>query len=34
MTDTAQVDARLESRIASVVSAMFGDERARDESEA
>ena len=27
MTDTAQVDARLESRIASVVSAMFGDER-------
>jgi flagellar assembly protein FliH len=33
-TDTAQVDARLESRIAAVVSGMFGDERARDESEA
>ncbi|MFL6551383.1 MAG: flagellar assembly protein FliH [Povalibacter sp.] len=32
-TDTAQVDARLESRIASVVGAMFGDERLREEAE-
>lgn len=29
-TDTAQIDARLESRIAAVVSSMFGDERARE----
>ncbi|MFL6617798.1 MAG: flagellar assembly protein FliH [Povalibacter sp.] len=32
-TDTAQVDARLESRIASVVGAMFGNERLREEAE-
>ena len=29
-TDTAQIDARLESRIAAVASSMFGDERARE----
>ena len=31
-TDTAQVDARLESRIAAVVGAMFGDERLREDA--
>lgn len=30
MTDTAQIDARLETRIGAVVSSILGDERARD----
>jgi flagellar assembly protein FliH len=32
-TDTAQIDARLESRIAAVVGAMFGEERLAERSE-
>jgi flagellar assembly protein FliH len=33
MTDSAQIDARLETRIASVVSAMFGEERSATRTE-
>jgi flagellar assembly protein FliH len=30
MTDTAQIDARLETRIGAVISSVLGDERTRD----